>query len=821
MSGQITAALAGQPNAGKSTVFNMLTGARQHVANYPGVTVEKKTGAYSHNGSKVELVDLPGTYSLTSYSLEERVAREFLLTEAPSAVINVIDASNLKRHLNLTFQLLEMGRPVVIALNMMDVARSRGIEINIEKLSELLSVPVIPTVGKKGQGKKELKEAVTERAESGSEERTFHFDYGDLEPSIEAVSKEFSQAVALPCPERWLAVKLLEADSEAEKLVRDSFGNAEHIFEKISELREKFEKEQGKAPERYIAYARHAKAQKIVASCIAEENVKTGDRLSDKIDSVVCHRVLGPITLVAVLYGMYQMSIVQGYELTNYFWPLLAGMRDFIASVLPQPGFIEVPILRSMVLWFTDSANALLNYIPIFFILFAIIAFLEDCGYMPRIAFLLDRLFRRFGLHGQSTLPLILAGVYVGGCAVPGVMSCRAIPDERARLATILIVPLMNCLAKVPLYVLLIGAYFAEHKGFALFFIATVTIFMALPIAKVLSLTALKNKESAPFILEMPPYHLPTISGVLRRAVERVWLFLRKIVTIVAAVSVVVFALLQFPGLNTEEKLAFEQRAETAKAGFYKKIEGNPFAEAVQGEDKLMGLFRYQERYKAARRGVTDKDKAKAIDERYIAENEAYFTILKPKRNKEAKVVSRAFKMLDRDRKGIMKDMKDANLDKSFLGIVGRAIEPATQYAGFDQMVNISLLAAFAAKESTVATLGALYEQEEEGEALQERIQKQSTGYTPLHALALMLFMALYPPCLATSMTVKMQAGHTKWMLLSIAYPMLLGVFVSVLIFTGGTLMGLTGLEAMIGFYALAIMATVAAALYNPKSDIA
>jgi ferrous iron transport protein B len=456
-----------------------------------------------------------------------------------------------------------------------------------------------------------------------------------------------------------------------------------------------------------------------------------------------------------------------------------------------------------------DSINALLNYIPIFFILFGLIAILEDSGYMPRMAFIMDRLFSRFGLHGQSTLPMVLGGIYVGGCAVPGVMSCKGIPDERSRLATILIIPMLNCLAKVPLYVLMINIYFADHKGLAMFFISTISLLMVLPVSKVLTLTVLRKKETAPFVMEMPPYHIPTVRGVLKRAVERVWLFIKKITTIVAAIAVIIFVLLQFPGLSEERAAHFESQKEKALSAFYKKIQGTPYAEPLRDQNRLMALVTYWGDYNDARMSIKDKEAMAAVNERFQSRDEDLFAIVSPGRDREAKKVNRAFKNLSRARKGLLRDMRKERINSSFLGKLGRWLEPATQAAGFNWRVNVALLSAFAAKESSVATLGALYQREEGKETLETRMAREEEDFTPLHALALMLFMVLYPPCLATTMAVKVQSGSIKWMLFSMIYPMVLGLLVAVLVFSGGSALGLSGLQAMVGFYGLALALTV------------
>ncbi|MCK5437848.1 MAG: ferrous iron transport protein B, partial [Desulfobulbaceae bacterium] len=435
-------ALAGQPNAGKSTVFNALTGASQHVANYPGVTVDKMTGWYKRGGTRVEVVDLPGTYSLTSYSPEERVSRDFVLHENPSVVVNVLDASNLKRSLYLTFQLMEMDIPIVLDLNMMDVAERRSIEIDTRILAERLGVPVVPTAMTTGRGKKDLFDSIAETISSERSSKLASIDYGEMEPFLREIELILSSEtdIAEKYTLRWLAIKLMEGDSEARRLVDDHLADSDGFLHFIEKKREEFESRFDEMPEIHIARRRYKAADDIIKFCIKSQTVKKIS-LSDKIDRFVCHRFLGPIILVGVIYLLYYLSIVQGYNLTNYTWPLLAKLRSLTEAVMPDPGFIEIPLVRSFALWFVDSINALLNYIPIFFILFSLIAILEDSGYMPRMAFIMDRLFSRFGLHGQSTLPMVLSGIFVGGCAVPGVMSCKGIPDERSRMATILTIP--------------------------------------------------------------------------------------------------------------------------------------------------------------------------------------------------------------------------------------------------------------------------------------------------------------------------------------------------------------------------------------------
>ncbi|MCD6293805.1 MAG: ferrous iron transport protein B, partial [Deltaproteobacteria bacterium] len=375
-------------------------------------------------------------------------------------------------------------------------------------------------------------------------------------------------------------------------------------------------------------------------------------------------------------------------------------------------------------------------------------------------------------------------------------------------------------MAKVPLYVLLINIYFVGDKGLIMFFISTISLLMVLPIAKVLTLTVLKEKSTAPFIMEMPPYHLPTFRGVLGRAVERVWLFVRKIITIVAAVAVVIFVLLQFPGVSDERKGYYVEQKDRVIAAFYHKIEGSSYAGQLEGQN-LMGLILYWDEYKSKKMGVKGKEASLALNREFEEKNPVFFKIVKPGRDKAAKKVNRAFKKLFKARKKLLREIKKEKIDNSFLGRIGRFMEPATQYAGFSWKVNVALLSAFAAKESCVATLGSLYDQGETGaETLEERMDKGETGFTPLHALALMLFMVLYPPCIATAIMVKIQSGSIKWMIFSMIYPMILGIFVATLIFSGGTALGLTGTEAMVAFYGLALTAAIIMGFVKKSPDL-
>ncbi|KQC12022.1 MAG: hypothetical protein APR54_10125 [Candidatus Cloacimonas sp. SDB] len=586
----------------------------------------------------------------------------------------------------------------------------------------------------------------------------------------------------------------------------------ENIIDYVEKKREEIKEKEGKDPEKIVSLQYSRRAVQIGSKCI--KHTKKGHKtLTSKIDKVVLNKFLGPIVLLGVIYLLYNLSIVQGYELTNYTWPILASFRDLVASILPPEGLLFDPLLRSMTLSVVDGILAVLNYLPIFAILFSLVAILEDIGYIPRMTFIMDRVFRHFGLHGQSLFPLVLGGVFVGGCAIPGVMATRGIKDERARLATILVVPLMNCLAKTPLYILLIGLFFVQYKGFVMFFMATITIIIALSVSKVLSLTVLKTKEPAPFVLEMPPYHLPTITGVLRRCFERLWLFLRKIVTVVLVVMILVFVLTNFPGISQDQRASYQDQMSQAIERFYHSLGQKSSYREILAGDHLEEYFNYSDDYSMAKRGAGTEEEEETIDQEFEERNNDFYKLAnrgvykmdgKLQRDKEAMQATKVFRQLERERKEIRADINDEMMINSVLGFVGRKLEPLTKYAGFNWRINIALISSFAAKESSVTTLGAIYKSDE-GESLEEKVSEQEKGWTPLHALAIMLFMAMYPPCIPTLLAVRLETGSTKWMLFATIYPIILGSIIAVLIFTGGSLLGLSGLQAMILFYILAI----------------
>jgi len=592
------------------------------------------------------------------------------------------------------------------------------------------------------------------------------------------------------------------------------------VLQLVAEERDRLMKETQTEPAKLVTTAYYHRATEVFDECAIRERCR-GESVSNRIDCVVLNRFLGPVILAGILYILYYLSIGKGYQLTNYTWPLLASFRNLVARVLPREGILFDPILRSMVLSVVDGLLAVINYVPIFAILFSLVAILEDIGYVPRMAFIMDRVLRQFGLHGQSVFPMVLGGVVVGGCAVPAIMATRGMKDQRARLATILVIPLLNCLAKTPLHILLIEMFYGEHRGFAIVFISTISLVIALTVSKALSLTVLKTKEAAPFVMEMPPYRMPTIGGVLQRCWERLWLFFRKIVSVVLLVMIIVFALTNLPGLGAGKREAYSRASDQTVESFLASVgEDSPYTHILAG-DGVAKLINFSNEFDSAKKAARRESKLNQVHQNFMARNLDFYKLVNRGRfesngivevDEEAARISRAYRSFERDRKALRARVRDDVMVHSVLGVVGRFIEPVTKYAGFDWRVNIALISSFAAKESSVATLGGIYGLDT-GARLEESVGEGALGWTDLHALALMVFMVVFPPCIPTLLAVKMETGSAAWMLVSALYPILLGLVLASIIFTGGNALGLTGIQAMGSFYIISVIVMLALAM--------
>ncbi|MGI1692228.1 ferrous iron transport protein B [Thermoanaerobacter uzonensis] len=537
---EIVIALAGNPNSGKTTLFNDLTGSRQHVGNWPGVTVEKKEGKLKFEGVDINVVDLPGTYSLGAYTEDEVVARNFIIYDKPDVVVNVVDATNLERNLYLTMQLLEMNANVIIALNIYDEAKVRGIQIDVEKLSKLLKVPVIPTVATKNVGTKELLQAVLKVYESKGKE-VYKIDYGkEIEEEIDKLKKliEKEENLTKRFLARWLAVKLLEKDENIIKEVE----NYKDILFQLEESSKYLEEVLGEDTEIIIADKRYGFISGIIKECVKKHyTVEDRYTISDKIDKIVTNRYLGIPIFLLVMWGVFQLTFAIGDPLVGWIEIFFEWLGKVINTVLANIGTPEM-VASFITDGLIGGIGSVLVFIPPIFLLFFAISILEDSGYMARAAYVMDRLMNALGLHGKSFIPMIIGF----GCNVPAIMATRTLENKEDRLTTILINPLMSCTARLPVYVLFAGAFFTANQGLVVFSIYLLGIVLAIIVAKLLKKYLFKGKIS-PFVMELPPYRIPTLKGLFIHMWERGSEFVKKAGTIIVNVVILIWVLSNLP----------------------------------------------------------------------------------------------------------------------------------------------------------------------------------------------------------------------------------------------------------------------------------
>ncbi|MBC7343609.1 MAG: ferrous iron transport protein B [Clostridia bacterium] len=539
---EIVVALAGNPNSGKTSLFNDLTGARQRVGNWPGVTVEKKEGRMVHDGTTIRVVDLPGTYSLGAYSEDEVIARNFILGGESDVVINVVDATNLERNLYLTVQLLEMGANVVVALNMSDEARARNIEIDVRRLSEFLGVPVIPTVATRNQGITELLAQALAAARNPSR-KVIRVDYGrEVEEELGKLEKIVASHPGLSkrYSPRWLATKLLEHDvrllenlkhADIEELLCQADKSVKHLTEVIGEDAESI------ITDRRYGFISGLTRETVKRRQTAEERFT----ISDKIDKVVTNRYLGIPIFLAAMWAMFQFTFKLGDPMIGWVEAIFEWIGGALAGALEAEGaprFIISLVSDGIV----GGLGSVLVFIPPIFLLFFAISVLEDSGYMARAAYVMDRLMHALGLHGKSFIPLLIGF----GCNVPGIMATRTLENKRDRLITILITPLMSCTARLPVYVLFAGAFFSARQGFVIFSLYILGIVLAIVVGKLLKTFVFKGEPSA-FVMELPPYRVPTLKGILIHMWERGSAFIRKAGSVILGVVLLVWVLSNLP----------------------------------------------------------------------------------------------------------------------------------------------------------------------------------------------------------------------------------------------------------------------------------
>ena len=541
---KLTVTLAGNPNSGKTTVFNALTGLRHHVANYPGVTVEKKEGLLHHQGIEMNFVDLPGTYSLTAYSTEELVARHFIFEERPDVVVDILDASNLERNLYLATQLMEMQVPLVLVFNMSDVAKSRGLEFDLEKLEVLLGAQIVPMVGSKRKGVDELLKAVVETARQ-KQMPVLKLHYGqEIEEEIATVEKLLGlHTEILPghCPVRWVALKLLEGDTEVQGWIDD-----EEIRTQVEMSRAHLHKIFGDNADIVIADRRYGFISGACQETI-KNTVQMRHDISDMVDHVLTNRYLGlPIFAVMMFVVFYLTFKIGHYPMEGLEW-LFGRAGAAISAVWPEHMLLW---LRSLIVdGVIGGVGGVVIFLPNILLLFLGIAFLEDTGYMARAAFIMDRIMHKIGLHGKSFIPMLIGF----GCSVPAIMATRILENRRNRLATMLVIPLMSCGARIAIYALFVAALFPENlQGPMMWLIYFIGIVLAIVCIQLLRKTLLKG-ETVPFVMELPPYRMPTLKGLTIHMWDRAWMYVKKAGTVILMISIIMWAAVSYPKPSADE----------------------------------------------------------------------------------------------------------------------------------------------------------------------------------------------------------------------------------------------------------------------------
>ncbi len=726
-------ALAGNPNSGKTTLFNALTGSRQHVGNYPGVTVEKKEGVYRLDKTKIDIVDLPGTYSLTAYSEEEVVARDFLVFEKPRIIVNIIDAANLERNLYLTTQFFELGIPVVIALNMIDAARDRGIEINDERLSEYLGVPVVPIIARTGYGTKRLMEETVRLAAKQEEWKSKPISYGeDIDSTLLDLKEKILHTHFLTesYPPRWVALKYLENDQQIiEKGRKENPDISAELEQRVEVVSRHLHETMATYPEAMVADHRYGYIKGILQKGIISHKYDK-DRLytSDRIDKVLTNRFLGPLIMCLVLFGLYTFT----FNYSELPVSLLEGLFDQLSRIANQTlpeGYLKSLIISGMI----DGVGGVLGFVPLIMFMFFGIAILEDSGYLARVAFMLDRIFRIFGLNGSSVMAYILSGGIAGGCAVPGVMATRTLRSPKERMATLLTAPFMNCGAKLPVIALFIGVFFRDHKAQYMFFFTILSWFVALTLAKLLRSTVLSG-ESTPFVLELPPYRFPTLKGLVIHTWEKTWQYIKKAGTVILGISILIWAMMTYPGLPAAEKEKFDLQRQKVEAAY-------PLQTSVEDTTNTISIEKAAEK------------------------------------NRQLAVINGA-------------ESKTA-LRYSLAGRVGTALEHISSFAGFDWRTNIALIGGVAAKEVILSTLGTAYSLGSEGQEKDSSLAETlaaDPNWNPVKAMSVLLFISYYAPCFVTVICISREAGSWKWGAFSIVFNTVFAFFLAVLVYQLGSL---------------------------------
>ena len=663
----IRVALVGNPNCGKTSLFNIASGSHEHVGNYSGVTVDAKEGHFEHKGYKITLVDLPGTYSLSAYSPEELYVRKNLIDAMPDVVVNVVDASNIERNLYLTTQIIDMNLRTVMALNMYDELQAKGDRLDTKQLGHLLGIPVCPTVSRDGQGIPELFDTVIKIYEQSDPKlaRHIHINHGaEIEKSIDRIKALIAsnEEIRSKYSTRYLAIKYLETDKDIEALV-EKLPNRNAIIAAREEEAARIEALLHTNPESAIVDAKYAFIQGALSETYEQFREDRPRRtLTDRIDAVVTHRWLAfPIFIVLLWFIFWATFTIGQYPMDWIDW-LVGKFGDFVGSYMKE-GWLKDLVVDGVI----AGVGSVLVFLPNIMILYFFISIMEDSGYMARAAFIVDKLMHRIGLHGKSFIPMVMGF----GCNVPAIMATRSIESRKSRLVTIAIIPFMSCAGRLPIFVLFAGAFFPHNAATALLGIYLLGVVLAIASAKVMA--KFVKDDDLPFVMELPPYRVPTGKAIWRHTWEKGKQYLEKMATTILVFSVAIWFL-----------------------GYFPRHEGQTTA--------------YQQEH-------------------------------------------------------------------SYIGMVGKAVEPALEPLGFNWKMDVGLLAGVGAKELVISSLGVMYAQdgaEFEGDENDTQLQAALKGDIPTAAaLAYMVFVLLYFPCIATFVAIKNETGKWRWAILICLYTML------------------------------------------------
>lgn len=689
----INVALVGNPNCGKTSLFNFASGAHERVGNYSGVTVDAKEGHACFEGYDFNIVDLPGTYSLSAYSPEELYVRKQIIEKTPDIIINVIDTSNLERNFYLTTQLIDMHLRIVCALNMFDESEERGDRIHVDKLSELFGIPMVPTVFKTGRGVKELFHQVIETYEGKEgakpQFRHIHINHGhEIEQGIADIQAFLKQDedIRRHYSTRYLGIKLMEHDRDVEKMV-SSLPHADEIFAARDKADKRVREETDTDSETAVMDAKYG----FIHGALKEASYETGHKkdtyqLTHRLDSIITNKLLGFPIFIVLMWLMFEATFSLGQYPKDWIETGVAWLGQTISTYFP-----DGPIKDMLVDGVIGGVGAVIVFLPQILILYFFISYMEDSGYMSRAAFIMDKLMHKMGLHGKSFIPLIVGF----GCNVPAVMATRTIESRKSRLITMLILPMMSCSARLPVYIMIIGTFFsARYQSTMMMSLYLIGILVAVFLGWLFSKFAIKG-ENTPFVMELPPYRLPTWKAITRHTWEKGKLYLKKMGGIILVASIIVWALGYFP--HNQHLSKAEQQ------------------------------------------------------------------------------------------------------EQSYIGRIGKAMEPAFMAQGFSWKLDVGIVAGVGAKEIVASTIGVLYSPEEgvgeDGAASNEpekysQLRKQMTadGITPLTAYSFLLFVLLYFPCVAVIAAIKGETGSWKWALFSAGYTTLLAWIVSAAFYQIGRL---------------------------------